>query len=297
MTTENKSAITEAIAKASEQLIEALKQGKSEALTQYLEVMARFRSYSFHNVLLIATQRPDASRVAGFNTWKSLGRFVRKGEKGIRIIAPIISRKKEAKSADSLTVAGESHSPDRVLRGFRFVHVFAQEQTDGDELPSFRSSVVEGDVTVHYARLVKHVADLGITLEYADDMAAQGLSYGGRIVLKKNMPPAETFSVLVHETSHELMHKAERRKETTKTVRETEAEAVAYVVCSALGLATNGAAADYISLYSGDAELLMASLALIQQTASGILKAITDKTETEPSEAVHEPEFALPTAA
>jgi antirestriction protein ArdC len=134
MTTENKSAITEAVAKASEQLIEALKQGKSEALTQYLEVMARFRSYSFHNVLLIATQRPDASRVAGFNTWKSLGRFVRKGEKGIRIIAPIISRKKESQSVDSLTVARESQNGDRILRGFRFVHVFSQEQTDGDEL-------------------------------------------------------------------------------------------------------------------------------------------------------------------
>ena len=297
MTTEKKSDITEAITKASEHLIEALKQGKSDALIQYLKVMAHFRSYSFHNVLLIATQRPDASRVAGFHTWKSLGRFVRKGEKGIRIIAPVISRKKESQSVAPLTIAAESQSGDRVLRGFRFVHVFAQEQTDGDELPSFRNSEVEGDVTVHFARMVKHVSDLGITLEYADDMAAQGLSYGGRIVLKGGMPAAETFSVLVHETAHEVMHKSERRKETTKTVRETEAEAVAFVVCSALGLATNGAAADYINLYSGDAELLMASLALIQQTASGILKAITDKVETEPGEAAHEPEFVEPIAA
>lgn len=177
------------------------------------------------------------------------------------------------------------------------MHVFSQEQTDGDELPRFRASEVEGDVTIHYARLVKHVADLGITLEYADEMSAQGLSYGGRIVLKSGMPAAETFSVLVHEAAHELMHKSERRKETTKAVRETEAEAVAFVVCSALGLATNGAAVDYINLYSGDAELLMASLALVQQTASGILKAITDKTENEASEAAHEPEFALPIAA
>jgi antirestriction protein ArdC len=233
--------------------------------------------------------------VAGFNTWKSLGRFVRKGEKGIRIIAPIISRKKESQSVAS--VLGESQNGDRLLRGFRFVHVFAQERTDGDELPSFRSSEVEGDVTVHFARLVQYVAGLGITLEYADDMDAQGLSYGGRIVLKSGMSAAETFSVLVHETGHELMHKFERRKETTKTVRETEAEAVAFVVCSALGLATNGAAADYISLYSGDAELLMASLALIQLTASGILKAITDKTEVESGDAVQESEFALPAAA
>lgn len=297
MTTEKKSGITEAISKASEQLIEALKQGKSDALIQYLEVMAHFRSYSFHNVLLIATQRPDASRVAGFNTWKSLGRFVRMGEKGIRIIAPVISRKKETQSVAPLSIAGESQSGDRVLRGFRFVHVFAQEQTDGDELPSFRNSEVEGDVTVHFARLVNHVADLGITLEYADDMAAQGLSYGGRIVLKRGMPAAETFSVLVHETAHELMHKSDRRKETTKIVRETEAEATAFVVCSALGLATNGAAADYISLYSGDAEVLMASLALIQHTASGILKAITDKAMSEPGEAAHEPELAFPLAA
>jgi hypothetical protein len=82
--------------------------------------------------------------------------------------------------------------------------------------------------------------------------------------------------VLIHEVAHEELHKGERRKSTTKVVRETEAEAVAFVVCSALGLETNNAAVDYIQLWSGDADLLMESLSLVQQTATGILAAILE---------------------
>jgi hypothetical protein len=93
------------------------------------------------------------------------------------------------------------------------------------------------------------------------------------------------------------MHKGDRRKETTKTVRETEAEAVAFVVCTALGLATNRAAVDYIQLYRGDEELLMASLALIQQTATGILNAISDTTKSETCETSVEEAVELPKAA
>jgi hypothetical protein len=95
------------------------------------------------------------------------------------------------------------------------------------------------------------------------------------------MPEAETFSVLCHELGHELLHRGDRRKETSVVVRETEAEAVAFVVCSSLGLATNGAAADYIQLYNGDANLLMASLSLIQKAAGDILTAIKTPEATE----------------
>jgi hypothetical protein len=111
------------------------------------------------------------------------------------------------------------------------------------------------------------------------------------------MPEAETFSVLVHELAHERLHKGDRRKDTTTTVRETEAEAVAFVVCSALGLSTNGAAANYIGLYNGDADLLMASLALVQQTAAAILAAIADPAKQEGSDADSKEPVELPLAA
>jgi len=86
--------------------------------------------------------------------------------------------------------------------------------------------------------------------------------------------PAEEFATLAHEAAHEMMHRDERRSSTTKRIRETEAEAVAFVVCSAIGLETGSAAQDYIGLYGGDAKLLSESLGYVQRTATQILNAI-----------------------
>jgi antirestriction protein ArdC len=269
----NKSKIAEAVATASEQLVAALKAGQTEVLKRYLEAMGRFRKYSFTNCMLIFCQKPDATRVAGFHTWKSLGRHVKKGERGVMIMAPMV-RTKRAKSGSK--VVSIDADPETYIT-FRPVYVFDQDQTEGDALPDLRSNRVEGDATVYLERLTKHIADSGIVLEFGDPtMGADGRSYGGKIVIKAGMPGAETLSVLVHELSHERLHKGDRRKNTTKTVRETEAEAVAHVVCSSLGFATNGASETYIALYEGDADLLMASLSLIQKTATDILVAIAD---------------------
>src|ERR1700756_618306 len=87
--------IKEITDRAAEQLVAALQAGHSDALTVYLKAIGRFHRYSLHNVLLIASQKPNASYVAGFRTWNGLGRFVRKGEKGILILAPIVRRKGE----------------------------------------------------------------------------------------------------------------------------------------------------------------------------------------------------------
>jgi antirestriction protein ArdC len=296
MTTERKTEISEAVAAATNELIEQLKQGKSETLTQYLETMGKFRNYSFQNVLLIYRQRPTATRVAGFNTWKSLGRNVRKGEKGIRILAPMIYRKKDTTTPASETgnSAGAEKGPS--LHGFRFVYVFDQSQSDGPalECPIAR---VEGEATVFLQRLVRHVEGLGITLEYQSEMEADGLSYGGKIVLKSGLSDAETLSVLAHETAHEMLHKRENRAGITKTRRETEAEAVAFVVSASLGLKTNRAAVDYIQLYNGDAELLMTSLADVQKVASSILKAIEDAPEASAVSEAETERLELPLAA
>lgn len=106
-------------------------------------------------------------------------------------------------------------------------------------------------------------------------MPARGLSYGGLIQLLPNMAAAEEFSTLVHELAHEMIHKTERRALISKTVKETEAESVAFVVAKAIGLETGTAFADYIQLYRGDAKLLQESLAVVQRTAAVILGAIT----------------------
>ena len=114
------------------------------------------------------------------------------------------------------------------------------------------------------------------------------MSYGGRIALLPGQSKAETFSTLVHEAGHELLHRSERRTSTTKTVRETEAEAVAFVVGKAVGLVNNDASADYIQLYKGNASLLAESLEVIQQTAGVILAALEPTIEEENDIAANE---------
>ncbi len=219
---------------AIEQLRQALEAGHSERLKEYLAAMARFRRYSWGNVMLIASQKPNATHVAGFHAWHKLGRFVKKGEKGILILAPIIRKKAETNSEAE---ADESS----VAVGFRAAYVFDISQTDGQPLPEIGS--VNGDPREYRERLAKFAAENGIALEYSDEIApARGTSSGGKITLLPGQPPAEEFATLAHEVAHEMMHRDGRRSSTTKRIRETEAEAVAFVVCSAIGLEPGSAA-------------------------------------------------------
>ena len=260
----------EMIAANVQSLIEQLEAGHSDALTAYLNAMSRFHSYSFGNVLEIARQRPGATRVAGMYAWNQLGRRVKKGEKGIRILAPIIGikRKRDEDAAKDITKQNT-----RVLVGFRNAYVFDVEQTDGPDLPAMRE--VYGDVGAIHDRLLSFIERQGIELVFTENIApALGMSYGGRIAILPGQSKAETFATLLHELAHEMLHKAERRTTTTKVVRETEAEAIAFVVGKTVGLEVGTASADYIALYHGNASLLIESLEVIQQTSAVILAAL-----------------------
>src|SRR5271168_1532971 len=172
-----------------------------------------------------------------------------------------------------LKIANRELGNERVLLGFRNAYVFDISQTDGVELPNLHE--VSGDPGENIDGLAAFVKSKGIQLVYNANLApALGMSYGGRIAILPGQSKAEEFSTLVHETAHELLHKAERRTATTKTVRETEAEAVAFVVGKAVGLVAGTASADYIQLYHGNASLLAESLEVIQQTARFILASL-----------------------
>lgn len=254
-------------------LVEQLEAGHSEVLTGYLTAMARFHNYSFGNILLIGRQRPDASRVAGMYAWNQLGRRVKRGEKGIQIYAPMLGRRrKEIPNTDAKAVQSGNTTWD--LIGFRPVFVWDVKQTEGKELPELDS--VKGDVGSYLASLTAFVKEQSIKLDYfTKESSAKGMSYGGAIKLQPGLEPAEEFSVLVHELAHEMLHKASRRTMTTKAVRETEAEAIAFVVCQSIGLETGSASSDYIRLYHGNARLLQESLEIVQRTAAVILGAIS----------------------
>jgi antirestriction protein ArdC len=251
---------------ALEKLKQDLEAGHSDQLTAYLSAMARFHSYSFSNVMLICSQRPDATRVAGYKTWQRLGRQVRKGEKGIVIFAPMRIKRGDEQH--------DERNEDSNLR-FRAVRVFDIAQTDGDSLPDLDD--VAGDPYEFDQRLRKMISERDISVSYAADDelgGALGASLGGSILIREGLPPAEEFSVLVHELAHELLHKNEGEERSTRTIRETEAEAVAYIVGQAIGLQQGTASSDYIQLYDGNADTLTQSLERIRRTATLIIREI-----------------------
>lgn len=251
-------------------LSNALAAGHSDQLQGYLAAMARFHRYSVSNVFLILLQRPDATHVAGYHTWKSLGRYVKEGEKGIAIIAPM-------RVAPDKTAAGGQSPPDEksaeeVIR-FRCAYVFDISQTDGTPLPDIGSA--SGDPGTFTERLRKLVKQMSIELEYSDELGgALGVSKGGKIAIRSDLTPAQEFSVLVHELAHEILHHRDGVQRPSKTLRETQAEAVAYIVAEGIGLDTANASANYIQLYQGDPKTLMHSLEEIREAATEILSAL-----------------------
>ena len=251
---------------ALDQLASALDQGKSEQLKQYLAAMGKFRRYSLGNILLISFQRPGATHVAGYRTWQRLGRQVKRGEHGIRILAPIVRRKKKTDHKN------DADEEDPVA--FRGASVFDIAQTEGESLPEFAK--ISGDPAEHLERLKALVAEHGVALDYSDRLRAEGLTSGNRIVLRSDLSPADEFSTLVHELAHVRLHFGDdkERRQSSKTVRETEAEAVAFVVSQAIGLEVVGASSDYIQLYSGDKDTLVRSLERIRADAGEILDGI-----------------------
>jgi hypothetical protein len=162
--------------------------------------MGRFHNYSFGNILEIALQNPDATRVAGLSAWNQLGRKVKKGERGICILAPMIGvrRKKDEEAQKEILAQNQA-----VLVGFRNAYVFDVSQTEGKELPELTEKIT-GGVGEYRERLIDFVIAQGIELEFKKSIApALGMSYCGKIAILPGQSAPEEFSTLVHELAHE----------------------------------------------------------------------------------------------
>ena len=259
---------------AVEQLAAALEAGESQQLRRYLAVMGRFHHYSLGNALLIAMQRPGARQVAGFHTWRRLGRQVRRGERGIRILAPVTRHEPVADDPE------DERRVRSVVVGYRTVCVFDVSQTDGNALPELNRA--RGRAKEQLQRLTCWLASRGVRIEAMPrHSSALGASTGGRVLVREDLPEAERFAVLAHEAAHELLHHEGTRPESRK-VREVEAEAVAFAVCQGVGLEARAAAADYIQLYRGDKPTLLASLTRIRQAAAAILGGMATAAPPQP---------------
>jgi antirestriction protein ArdC len=255
----------------------------SDTFKAYLDVQARFHRYSWHNSLLIMMQRPDASNVAGFQTWKKLGRFVRKGEHGIMIFAPCPFHREERNDA------GETESTDGIF--FKPVHVFDVAQTEGKELPNVDCPVVDADASALLIALERVAGKRGIAVGYETMQGTQSgyaADKGAKIAIDDRHSTGQRAKTLAHELAHCALHfgKSDQATTLTRNIAELEAESIAYVVCRHFGLDTTVRSSAYITLWSGDSKGLRASFERIATTARAIIDDVDALESAESSQAV-----------
>ena len=268
----------------------------SDRFKEYLQVMSKFHNYSFNNTLLIAMQKPDATLVAGYNSWKNLfGRQVARGAKGIKVLAPSPYKiKKEIDKIDPKTqkpVTDKNGKPVKeeteiTVPAFKVVSVFDVSQTEGKELPSIGVDELTGDVE-HYADFFK-AAELSAPVPVGFEKIESGAKgyysqTDKRIAINEGMSELQNIKTLIHETSHAKLHdidlNAPPKKQADRPdrrTREVQAESIAYAVCQHYGLDTSDYSFSYVAQWSSGRELaeLKASLETIRNTASELIKDI-----------------------
>lgn len=255
---------------------------------QVLRLAATFPAYSPNNVLLIASQRPDATRVASYQAWARLGRQVRAGEEGIAILAPVLRRTDPPRS-DGLKNPPDALQPrPRTVAGFRVAHVFDISQTDGPELPDVRPAVLRGNTPLRlWAGLLEQVADAGYRFGYADLAPANGRTDFERrtVLLRAGLPGAQQAKTLAHELAHVLLHAPGARPDGLAGDRaEVEAESVAYVVTAAHGLAADKYTVPYVADWArGDTDALAVTATRVLGCARTILRDVPPPAGTAPT--------------
>jgi hypothetical protein len=233
----------------------------SEEMLQYLDMCARFHRYSPQNVWLILMACPHATMVAGFKKWLGMERHVKKGERGIPILAPIFKKVEDE----------EDEEIDKLV-GFKVVYVFDVSQTDGDPLPEppdWKSPEKNVELT---KLLMNFVQSKDIIVEVKDLPGdIQGASCGGKIILD---PEAGT-KTLIHEIAHEMLHQV-KDAPTDSTIRELEAESVAYVVAKHFGL-DGLSSPNYTALHGATAEMILEHMERIRKSATEIINGIVNE--------------------
>ena len=268
----------------------------SEQYQMYLQTMAKFHNYSFNNTLLIAMQRPDATLLAGYQTWqKKFHRHVKRGEKGIKIIAPVpVKEKRQVEKIDEETqeiVIGidgqpETETVERILPRFRVTTVFDVSQTEGEPLPTLEVNELVGDVFIYedFMKGLEEISPVPFQFQEIDSGAKGYYSNAEKLVaIQTGMSQAQTMKTAVHETAHAILHDRDVMEENGITkdrmTKEVESESVAYVVCNHFGLDTSDYSFNYVAGWSSDKEMpeLRSSMDTIRLTSSQLIADITEK--------------------
>ena len=272
---------------------------ESDKYKQYLQTMSRFHRYSVNNQMLIYMQKPDVTLVAGFNKWHDqFGRNVKKGEKGIKIIAPTPYKKKiEETKFDpdtKLPMLDDNGKPvieekEVQIPMFRVVSVFDVSQTDGKPLPQLASDL-SGNVQNYdaFMEAVKRSAEVPIEFQPIEKGMDGYFSLDEqKIVIREGMSEVQTVSALLHELAHSKLHNRKNEPvkdggqekgaaEISKNTEEVQAESISFAVCAYYGIKTDDNSFGYIASWSKDKELpeLRASLETINKTSNAIISDI-----------------------
>ncbi len=265
------------------------KLGESGAWRAWLATQAKFHKYSFANSVLIFSQKPNATQVAGFARWLELGRHVRKGEHGIGILAPIVVRRQDPASCDQSGAGG------RELTGFRRATVFDISQTEGAELPKPCARLTGSEGVVAELELRRIAMQNGFSVElheFVGETNGDCNHAAARIRIRAGLTQAQTVKTLAHEVAHALLHQTVSSRE----IAELEAESVAYGYCLARGIDSSSYSFGYLAAWAGGAaeakEAIRASGQNIQKALHWMLGQ-----EADPATRAKDPAPASATAA
>lgn len=279
-------------AKDSKGLSQLLKDGvndyfESDTYKQYLETMSKFHNYSPRNIQLIMTQNPDASHVASFKKWKDdFERNVNKGEKALRIFAPITLKRKDPKTKEPLL---DENGNEQTYTSFKLVPVFDVSQTSGKELakPIYDLEGTYED----YGNLYKSAKEVseanGVPLSFSNDTGTANGYFSPKdnhIVIKQGMSEQQTLKTIFHEMAHSDLHNLEKLQEAPlkRSTAELQAESVAFVVASHYGLDTSEYSFGYLATWSQDPEGLSdleAQIKIVQKEADSLISRIDKSLE------------------
>lgn len=278
-------------------ITEKLQQGienlfDSDTYKNYLKTMSKFHSYSLNNTLLIAMQKPDATTVAGYGTWKQMNRQVVKGSKAIKILAPCIYKRKDiadiAGTPDKSIADKDISESEKVLIGFKVANVFDISQTEGEPLPEITHKL-QGNVD-EYSDFMEALNQFSpVPIEFKEiEGSANGYYHlvDKNIIIDKNMSQMMNCKTAIHEITHALLHDKDTGLEKdnlpNKETKEVQAESVAFTVCHYYGIDTSDYSFGYIGGWSSGKDLkeLKASLETIRQTAQTIISGVDQKLDS-----------------
>jgi hypothetical protein len=266
--------------------VESIQQ--SDQFRLFLSTMGKFHDYSIGNMILIMLQKPQATHVAGFNTWKELGRYVKAGEKGIAILAPVMPPRPTCANCGAKLPRNSKYCPRcgsevdlgeelaATPRYFRVVYVFDLSQTEGKPLPEFEVPALSGEANeALFSRVLDLARKQGLTVSFESkpeqDPEIKGFYFGKSIWVRPEESRAQQLKTLLHEMAH---YYTEGVMGISRKDAETIAESAAFAIGARFGFDSGVRSFPYVALWSQDKKVLEENLAAIRKVTGKMIEGL-----------------------